>query len=419
MNNNNEKLSRRSFISAAGTSGLAAGASLLLQSKTAEAATDVASDKQKVGPSGWPEKFHPQSTRPSYPPRKGPQPGEKINEFDIKLGISIHEIVPGVKIHAFTYNGSYPGPEIRVTEGEWVLVHFTNTTSEFHTIHWHGIMVENEMDGVPNGTQWGVGPNQTFNYLFRAQPAGTHFYHCHNMTNIHVQAGMFGAFIVEPKVDPIQKIFPYKREYTLCLSEVDTYMVESQMEEMSKEMTSMQKMGDSNKMMKEMNGRMMGMFSSKHKFVEAVQSGYIPPYVASRAGRNFAPQFNFFMINGKSYPMTDELLIRSEENIRVRLIGAGMMPHFMHLHGHDFWHVCQDGSPLANPVRLNTIPIYPGTTSDIIIQGFNPGMWHFHDHSDLSTTNNGFSPGGMMTMLMYEDAAKFNVKVPEIIQVSS
>jgi FtsP/CotA-like multicopper oxidase with cupredoxin domain len=125
------------------------------------------------------------------------------------------------------------------------------------------------------------------------------------------------------------------------------------------------------------------------------------------------------MINGKSFPMTEELFIRTGENIRVRLIGAGAIPHYMHLHGHDFWQVSQDGAPLASPIRLNTVPVFPGTTTDIIIQGTNPGMWHFHDHSDLATTNNGIFPGGMMTMLMYEDAAAHGVKVPEIVQVSS
>jgi FtsP/CotA-like multicopper oxidase with cupredoxin domain len=125
------------------------------------------------------------------------------------------------------------------------------------------------------------------------------------------------------------------------------------------------------------------------------------------------------MINGKSYPMTDMLHIRSGENIRVRLVGAGAWPHYMHLHGHDFWHVCQDGSPLEAPVRLNTVPVFPGSTTDIVIQGTNPGMWHFHDHSDLASTNNGFFPGGMMTMLMYEDAEKHGIKIPDIVQVSS
>ncbi len=368
----------------------------------------------------WPNKdFRAGSTKPTAPPRSGPKTGERIHEYEIVLDISTHEIVPGVKIHGFMYNGTYPGPEIRVKEGDWVSINFTNKTTEFHTIHWHGIMLPNEMDGVPNGTQWGVGLNQSFKYIFRAQPAGTHFYHCHNMTNLHVQAGMFGALIIEQKNDVIKKYFLYEREYTLVLSEVDTVMVERQMEEMLKEMTVMAKMSDSSLTMKEMNGRMMGWFMDKKTFVNAVRNGYVPPYVAARAGVNAPPNFNYFMINGKSYPMTDELIIRSGENIRVRMIGAGMMPHFMHLHGHDFLHVCQDGSPLSNPIQMNTIPIFPGTTSDIVIQGTNPGHWHFHDHSDLATTNNGQFPGGMMTMLMYEDSNKYGVKVPEIIQVSS
>ncbi len=414
-------LSRRDFMSIATAGSAALGAGLILghpQTAVAAPAASKAAGHAAIPP-GWANAFQPAATAPLYPPRQAPNIGEKIHEFDIELGISIHEIVPGIKIHAFTYNGTYPGPEIRVPEGDWVLVNFTNRTSEFHTIHWHGIILANEMDGVPNGTQWGVGPNQTFKYLFRAQPAGTHFYHCHNMTNLHVQAGMFGALIIEPKEDLVKRVFPYEREYTLLLSEVDTVMVEKQMEEMLRMMTTMEKMNASPKLMKEMNGRMMGWFMNKKAFLDAVKSGYIPPYVAANTGRNSIPNFNFFLINGKAYPMTEELFIRSGENIRVRLVGAGAMPHYMHLHGHDFWHVSQDGSPLMSPVRLNTIPIFPGTTSDIIIQGANPGMWHFHDHSDLATTNNGLFPGGMMTMLMYEDAAEHGVKVPEIVQVNS
>jgi FtsP/CotA-like multicopper oxidase with cupredoxin domain len=415
-------LSRRDFFSTAGLTGAAIGAGLVLDGPSSLAASpgrEKGSAGHAAVPNGWTNAFHPASTTPAYPPREGPKPGEKVHEYDIELGISVHEIVPGIKIHAFTYNGSYPGPEIRVPEGDWVLVNFTNRTTEIHTIHWHGITLQNEMDGVPNGTQWGVGFNQTFKYLFRAQPAGTHFYHCHNMTNLHVQAGMFGSLIIEPKDDLVKRVFPYMRDYTLLLSEVDTAMVEARMEEMARMMTVMQKMSESDKTMKEMNGRMMGWFANKKTFLDAIKDGYVPPYMSSQVGHYQTPNFNFFMINGKSYPMTDELRIKTGENIRVRLIGAGAMPHYIHLHGHDFWHVSQDGSPLASPLRLNTIPVFPGSTSDIIIQGTNPGMWHLHDHSDIATTNNGQFPGGMMTMLMYEDAAEHGVKVPEILQVSS
>src|SRR5260370_32747648 len=83
--------------------------------------------------------------------------------------------------------------------------------------------VPNEMDGVPLGTQYPVGFGQTYQYLYRAQPAGTHFYHCHNMTPLHIQAGMYGALIIESAgEDPVKKAFAYERDYTLILSEIDT-----------------------------------------------------------------------------------------------------------------------------------------------------------------------------------------------------
>ncbi|MBU6428294.1 MAG: multicopper oxidase domain-containing protein, partial [Cyanobacteria bacterium REEB65] len=347
------RLSRRGLLAAAGAAGAALGADFLLGAQPAwsEGSPDGQSDVLASADSGgrpvdWPSAFQPGSIAPLYPPRQAPRLGEKVHEFDMTVGISVHEIVPGIRMHAFTFNGSYPGPEIRVPQGDWVQVNFTNRTPELHTIHWHGMMVPNEMDGVPNGTQWGVGPDQTFKYLFRAQPAGTHFYHCHNMTNLHVQAGMFGALIVESESDPVGRVFPYEREYTLLLSEVDTVLVETQMEEMLRQMGAMQRMSESPQLMKEMDGRMMGWFQNKKAFLDAVASGYVPPYVTAQTGRTVMPDFNFFMINGKAYPMTDELRIRTGENIRVRLVGAGAMPHFMHLHGHDFWHVCQDGSPL-------------------------------------------------------------------------
>ena len=367
----------------------------------------------------WQANFDPKGTSPSFPPRDKPKKGETIHEFDIEVTIGTHEIVPGVETHMFLFNNSYPGPEIRVKEGDWVQVNLKNSSPEFHTIHWHGIALANEMDGVPLGTQWPVGPKQEFRYLWRAQPAGTHFYHCHVMTTLHQQAGLVGSLIIEPKDDIVRKTFPYQREYTMLLSELDTNFVRDMMNEMVTMSMQMEAMNHSAKLMREMNGRMMGWFANKETLVKAVKNGYVPPYLSARTGTAMPITPNYFMINGKSYPMTEPLMIKHGENIRVRLIGGGMMPHFIHLHGHDFWHVCQDGAPLAAPVRMNTIPISPGTTSDIIIQGTNPGNWHFHTHSDFGTTNNGQHPGGMMTMLMYEDAKQFGVTFPDIIAISS
>lgn len=405
-----KKVGRRRLLSLAGWTG--AGALCGRQ------AAHAASPDQPV--QHWPNRFEPAASAPRWYPRALPQAGEKIHEYDIDLVLTQHEIIPRIVHHAYAYNGTVPGPEIRVKEGDWVKVNFHNKTHDFHTIHWHGIMVPNEMDGVPLGTQYPVGFDQTYQYLWRAQPAGTHFYHCHNMTPLHVQAGMYGALIIESAgEDLVKRAFPYEREYTLVLSEIDTNYVRDQMNDMQQMGQVMEYMNGSPRLMAKMSGRMMGWFANKEAFLKEIQDGWVPPYDPSMTGPPRRPEPNFFMINGKSYPMTEPMLIHRGENIRVRLINAGFMPHFMHLHGHDFWHVCQDGSPLAAPVRLNTVPAFPGSTTDIVIQGTNPGMWHFHDHSDLSGTNNGMSPGGMMTMLMYEDAAEAGVTFKEIIAVNS
>jgi FtsP/CotA-like multicopper oxidase with cupredoxin domain len=406
-----DKIDRRSFLGFAGMAGAAAGMALT------PAAALAAAEERIAG--AWPSAFGPNSNAPKWYPRDKPKKGEKINEFGMEVTIEKHEILPKVEIHAFTFNKTLPGPLIRVKEGDWVKVNLTNKTHDFHTIHWHGIYVPCEMDGVPLGTQYPVGFNQTFTYMWRAQPAGTHFYHCHNMTNMHIQAGLYGALVIESKDDPVLKTFPYEREYTFILSEVDTDFLREQMNEMIEMGTVMDRMNASPKLMAKMDGRMMGWFANQEAMLRAIKDGWVPPYAASRTGRSRRIEPNFFMINGKSYPMAEMMQIKRGENIRVRLINTGVMPHFMHLHGHDFWHVCYDGSPLANPVRMNTIPMNPGSTSDIIIQGTNPGNWHFHDHSDLSGMNNGRSPGGMMTMLMYDDAEEAGFTFKEIIALDS
>lgn len=405
--------SRRGVLKAA---GLAAGAALVGRTV---AWGDLVRRGEAADPSQWPNAFHPEAVVPLWYPRDLPKPGDKIKVFEIVVVDGVHEILPGVEVPMFLYNGTYPGPQFRVNEGDWVQVNLKNKTFEFHTIHWHGIQTPCEMDGVPLATQWPVGPNQEFRYLFRAQPAGTHFYHCHYMTTLHVQAGLVGSFIIESHDDPVQKTFNCVRDYTLVLSECDLNYVREMMAEMAVMGKQMDAMMKSSAMMKEMSGKMMGWFSDKDKFVEAVKKGYIPPYTEAAGGIVQPITPNFFMINGKSYPMTEPLMINMGERIRVRLIGGGMQTHYMHLHGHDFWHVCQDGSPLASPVRCNTLPVYPGTTSDIVIEGNNPGNWHFHDHSDLALSNNGQTPGGMMTMLMYDDAAKHGFDFKETISVSS
>ena len=144
-------------------------------------------------------------------------------------------------------------------------------------------------------------------------------------------------------------------------------------------------------------------FDSVDDLIEAMDQGFIPPYMRSRRSQAGLPEPNYFTINGKSYPSTDPILIRQGEKIRIRFANAGTVEHYMHLHGHDFDHVCEDGAILPAPIRGNTLRVSPGKTSDIIVEGTNPGVWTFHDHDTRRATNNGLYPGGALTVLAYED----------------
>lgn len=95
------------------------------------------------------------------------------------------------------YNGQLPGPEIRVKRGERVKVRFTNRLDEATSVHWHGIRIDNAMDGVSGLTQPPVEPGESFDYDFVAPDAGTYWYHAHNMSWNQVPRGLSGPLIVE------------------------------------------------------------------------------------------------------------------------------------------------------------------------------------------------------------------------------
>lgn len=320
-------------------------------------------------------------------------------EFDMDIRLVEHEILPGIKTHFFAFNGQVPGPEFHVMEGDWVKVNFTNHTEEMHTIHWHGIVLPYTMDGVPMITQDPVHPGQTFVYRFQAKPAGTRWYHCHWGTPLHATHAMHGAFIVHRKDEPLHKRFPYTRDYTLMLEAWDIDYSRSEINELLRGMKEVNTLMAQGKL----DYQTHGFFRDYTEFKGAVESGeYKAPFLPSRSN-GLHIKHNFFGINGKSYPATKRVGIKPGEWIRVRMINASGLTHHMHLHGHDFWWVAQDGNDLEHPRQMNTIHVEPGGTYDIMIYGDNPGYWTFHDHKTTHATNNGIYPGGMLTVLEYED----------------
>jgi FtsP/CotA-like multicopper oxidase with cupredoxin domain len=97
----------------------------------------------------------------------------------------------------WTYNAMTPGPEIRVRKGERVRVRLTNNLEEPTSIHWHGIRIDNTMDGVAGLTQDAVPPGETFDYDFVCPDSGTYWYHSHNKSWNQVARGLYGPLIVE------------------------------------------------------------------------------------------------------------------------------------------------------------------------------------------------------------------------------
>lgn len=123
--------------------------------------------------------------------------GTKV--FELTAKVVQWEVEPGVRREAWTYNGMVPGPVIRVTEGDRVRVVLHNQLPESTAVHFHGMRLPNDQDGVPFLTQPPVRPGQTYTYGFVAAPAGTQMYHSHFDTLKQVTMGLLGAFIVDPK----------------------------------------------------------------------------------------------------------------------------------------------------------------------------------------------------------------------------
>ena len=126
------------------------------------------------------------------------------------------EIAPGVRTKAWTYNGGLPGPLIRARKGDRLIVHFSNALPQSTTVHWHGVQVPIEMDGVPGASQPPVEPGGSFTYDFVVPDAGLFWYHPHVMSAAQVGFGLYGPLLVEDPDDAVK----VADELVLVLSDI-------------------------------------------------------------------------------------------------------------------------------------------------------------------------------------------------------
>jgi FtsP/CotA-like multicopper oxidase with cupredoxin domain len=153
---------------------------------------------------------------------KGNQPLEPkivdgVKVFELTASVVQWEYDAGKKAEAWVYNGTMPGPQLRVTEGDKVRVILKNELAESTSIHFHGVLVPNSMDGVPFVTQPPIKPGESFTYEFTARNSGSHMYHSHHNSTKQVGKGLLGAFIIDPKDKSTEPAFDL--EYTMILND--------------------------------------------------------------------------------------------------------------------------------------------------------------------------------------------------------
>lgn len=312
----------------------------------------------------------------------------------------------GVVVPVWTFNGSSPGPEIRVKKGEKVKIILKNELSAPVSIHWHGYPVPNNMDGIPGITQDAIEPGKSFTYEFEANIPGTYWYHSHQDSVNQLDRGLYGAFVVE---DTDEK---YDTDYTLMLDEwvTDKKEIDKQIKEMAKGKTekldddkSRMDHGDMNKNddMESMDHSGMDMKNADN--MEGMDHGNM-----KMEGHDMS-MYDLFTINGKSGELVEPLKVKKGDKVRLRLVNAGYLSHNIHVHGHDIKVIATDGQPINNPkfIKDQVISIAPGERYDIEFMANNPGKWYVEDHGE------GKASKGMKAVIEYEGSKEMNDKANE------
>jgi FtsP/CotA-like multicopper oxidase with cupredoxin domain/plastocyanin len=221
-----------------------------------------------------------------------PEPaGEpRLREFVLTASEFDWELMPGMSVWAWGYDGQIPGPEVRVREGDLVRVTLRNALPVPTTIHWHGISNTPAMDGPAGLNQAAVEPGEAFVHEFLARPAGSRWYHSHADPALQVSLGLYGPLVVEPRLAGRS----YDREYTLMLAEWDLELAPD------------------------------------------VASGRAPRGERDRTLRGGELGSDLFLINGRMHGAVPPIRLAEGERVLLRLMHAGHLPHPFHTHGHSF-----------------------------------------------------------------------------------
>jgi manganese oxidase len=261
-----------------------------------------------------------------------------VKVFHLTPEVVKWQLIPGKDIIGWGYNGSVPGPTIEVNEGDRVRIIVTNKLPEATTMHWHGLEVPLNMDGVPFVSQPLIEPGQTFTYEFNLHQNGTFFYHSHMA--MQEMMGMIGLFIIHPKKPYAPKV---DKDFGIILQEW-----------------------------------------------ALLPNNPIP--------NSLAMEFNWLTINGRAGPHSTPMIVRQGERVRIRMVNLGMDHHPMHIHGNQFYVTGTEGGRIPETAWFpgNTVLVGVAQARDIEFDAVYPGEWMLHCHLPHHMMNQMVSMVGPM-----------------------
>ena len=248
-------------------------------------------------------------------------PSPEVLEVNLEARVSPVQLVPGGPTPAWTYNGQLPGPLLRLPVGARVIVHFTNNLPEETTIHWHGVRLTADMDGVPEHSQPAVPPGGSFDYSFTVPDSGLYWYHPHVRSARQVGDGLYGALLVEPRPPPAAREEPdgLGDSLVLVLSDIGVH-------------------DDGTLHDPEAGGDLLKLFGSEG---------------------------NIVLVNGRIAPV---VLARRGLRQRWRIVNAAKTRYFqLEMTGHSFVRIGGDGGLLVAPEESSRLLLTPGQRADVLV----------------------------------------------------
>jgi len=282
------------------------------------------------------------------------QPELRGTSFDLDV-ISEHVNFTGRPRAATVINGALPAPLLRVREGDTVTLRVRNRLAEPTAIHWHGVILDAAMDGVPGISFPGIAPGETFTYRFTARQSGTYWYHAHTL---HEQTGLYGALIIEPREpDPIRA----DRDYAVMLSDWTD-------EEPLAVFLNLKKMGGYYNFAQPTAGGFLkdashlGLSEALARRRMWNRARMSPADLSDISAATYT-----YLMNGTAPAGNWTGIARAGERVRLRFVGAGTATFFdVRIPGLKLTIVSTDGQAVE-PVEVDEFRIGPGETYDVIV----------------------------------------------------